>query len=145
MKTIDLRPKVADFIARKINESGKSQKEIAEACGWPKPNFITMLKKGDSKVPLDKIGPLAEVLDVEPVYFFWLVMQEYYPDTLHSIEDAIRGVMLTELEKELVESYRDLTHGLQLEAELKVGGDEAHVYPGGSTLIRKVPGRSHKV
>jgi plasmid maintenance system antidote protein VapI len=72
------RPTVASFIASKIKEGGKSQKEIAESCGWPKPNFVTMLKKGDSRLPLDKVGPLALALDVKPVYMFWLVMQEYY-------------------------------------------------------------------
>lgn len=139
MKVKQTRPTVADFISRSIQASGRSQKEIAEACGWPKPNFVTMLKKGDSKLPLDKVGPLAEVLGVEPVYLFWLVMQEYFPDTLRSIEHAIRGVMLTELEKNLIEAYRDLTHGLQLDAELKIGEDEARVFKEGTTLIRHVP------
>jgi transcriptional regulator with XRE-family HTH domain len=138
------RPTVAEFIARSIDASGKSQKEIAKACGWPKPNFVSMLKTGESKLPFDKIGPLAEVLGVEPVYLTWLVMQEYMPDTLRSIEHAIRGVWLTDLERNLIEAYRDLTHGLQLDAELKVGSDEARVFRDGTTLIRFIPGKRTK-
>ncbi len=133
------RPTVAQFIAERLKVSGKSQREVAEACGWPKPNFVTMLKKGDSKLPLDKIGPLANALEVEPVYLFWLVMSEYYPETLKAIEWSIRGVMLTGLEKELIEAYRDLTHGLEVDCTLRVGEDEARVSGQGRTLERLVP------
>jgi len=140
------RPTVAQFIARKIQESGKSQKEIAEACGWPKPNFVTMLKKGDSKLPIDKIGPLSEVLEVEPVYLFWLTMQEYMPDTLAAIEVAIRGVMLTRHERDIIETYRDLTHGIDEDVEIRVSGDEGHAKRGGvQILYRRVPGKPNKV
>lgn len=139
------RPTVAQFIAAKIKESGKSQIEIAQACGWPKPNFVTMLKKGDSKLPLDKIGPMAKVLEVQPVYLYWLVMQEYYPETLDAIEHAIRGVMLTDHEKEIIEVYRDLTHGRDAPVELHVLGDMGTIIgPGHRILMRKYPPRSSR-
>jgi transcriptional regulator with XRE-family HTH domain len=134
------RPTVAQFIAAKINESGKSQIEVAQACGWPKPNMVTMVKQGKTRLPLDKIGPLAKILEVEPVYLFWLVMQEYYPDTLREIEDVIRGVMLNEHEREIIETYRDLTHGQDADVELHVLGDVGRALKGGGrSLIRWVP------
>jgi transcriptional regulator with XRE-family HTH domain len=62
-------PTVAQFIAQRIKESSKSQLEIAEACGWGKtPNMVTMVKQGKSRLPLEKIGPMATALGVQPVY-----------------------------------------------------------------------------
>jgi len=129
------RPTVAQFIARKIKESGKSQKEIAEACGWPKPNFVTMLKQGNSKLPIDKIGPLAEVLGVEAVYLFWLVLGEYMPATLKSIEFSIRGVMLSEHERDIIDTCRVLTGGADEDVELRVGSDEAVIGKTGTKIL----------
>jgi hypothetical protein len=139
------RPTVAQFISTKIKESGKSQIEIAQACGWPKPNMVTMCKQGKTRLPIDKIGPLAKVLEVEPVYLFWLVMQEYYPATLREIEDVIRGVMLNEHERAIIETYRDLTHGQDADVELQVLGDVGRALKGGGkTLIRWVPKGKHR-
>src|SRR5688572_15045994 len=98
-------PTVAEFIARRIRESDKSQKEIAQECGRPKPNVITMLKQGRMKLPLEKVGTLAAVLDVNPIYLLWLTMREYAPATLESIEGAIHGVMLSAHEKLIIEAY----------------------------------------
>jgi hypothetical protein len=49
---------VAAFIAKRIDEIGKTQRDIARECGGQKPNVITMLKNGQMKLPLDKIGRL---------------------------------------------------------------------------------------
>lgn len=140
-------PTVAHFIAQKIKEGGKSQLEIAEACGWGKtPNMVTMVKQGKSRLPLEKIGPMATVLGVQPVYLFWLTMQEYLPETLKEIEFSIRGVMLTDHEKDIIEAYRDLTHGVDEDVVLNVDGDEATVRTDGSVLMyRHVPGGPKKV
>lgn len=130
------RPTVAQFITERIRESGKSQIEIAEACGWPKPNMISMLKSGATKLPLDKVGSLAKVLEVEPVYLLWLTMSEYSPDTLSEIEHAIRGVMLNDHEKLIVETYRRLTNGKDEDVELRLGnGDEGHAKKNGTQIL----------
>lgn len=133
------RPTVAQFITAKVKECGKSQIEIAEACGWPKPNIVSMLKSGATKLPLDKVGPLAKVLEVEPVYLFWLTMSEYNQDTLLEIEHAIRGVMLSDHEKLIIETYRRLTNGQDEDVTLHVGGDEGQAKKSGTQiLLRRV-------
>lgn len=58
-KNAPTRTTVADFIADRLAESDKTQREIAEECGFEKPNIITMFKNGTTKLPLNRIGPLA--------------------------------------------------------------------------------------
>ena len=52
---------VAEFIAAQIAMSDKTQREIALALGYDKPNIITMFKQGLTKIPLNKVAPLARV------------------------------------------------------------------------------------
>ena len=141
------RPTVAKFITAKINECGKSQIEIAQACGWPKPNIVTMIKQGTTRLPIDKIGPLAKALEVEAVYLFWLTMSEYNPDTLQAIEHAIRGVMLSDHEKLIIETYRRLTNGQDEDVELRLkNGDGGHAKKNGTQLLfRHVPKTSNRI
>lgn len=71
--------KTAAFISRAIEFSGKSQREIAKEVGFPKPNIISMLKKGEMKLPLDRIPDLAKACHVDPTFVFRLAMEEYHP------------------------------------------------------------------
>lgn len=100
---------VADFIADRLAESDKTQREIAEECGFEKPNIITMFKTGVTKLPLNRIGPLAKALDADPAHLLRLVMSEYMPDTWDAIENVMQSTVLTANELELVRAYRDMT------------------------------------
>jgi len=97
--------KTATFIGRAIEFSGKSQREIAIEAGFPKPNIISMLKKGEMKLPLDRIPDLANACHVDPVYLFRLAMEEYHPAIWEVLVNTI-GMPLTANEFELVGAYR---------------------------------------
>lgn len=99
---------VAEYLTQKIAESGKTQRVIAEECGFDSPNIITMFKKGDTRLPLNRIEPLASALSVEPANLLRLVMLEYMPRTWDSIEWMMRGSVMTESELRLVSAYRQL-------------------------------------
>jgi plasmid maintenance system antidote protein VapI len=100
---------VAEFIADRLAEIDKTQREIAEACGFETPNVITMFKNGQMKVPLDRVGSLAKALDVDPAHLLRLAMQEYLPATWSSIEEILQSTVLTKNEVELVHKYRQVT------------------------------------
>lgn len=100
---------VAEFIADKLAESDKTQREIAEECGFENPNIITMFKTGATKLPLNRIGPLAKAIDVDPAHLLRLVMREYAPDTWEAIENIMQSTVLTANELELVRAYRQVT------------------------------------
>lgn len=100
---------VAEFIAYRLAEIDKSQREVAEECGFETPNIITMFKKGQMKVPLDRVGPLAKALDADPAHLLRLAMQEYMPETWLSIEEILHSTILSANELELVRKYRQVT------------------------------------
>lgn len=102
---------VAEFLTDCIAASEKSQREISEECGFENPNIITMFKKGRTKVPLNRIAPLAKALDVEPALLFRLTMQEYAPDLWESIEDIMKSTVMTPSELRLLRSIRAVIEG----------------------------------
>ena len=87
--------------------------------GYENPNIITMFKQGLTKVPLGKVGNLAKALDVDPVFLFRLVMQEYSPETLIAIEEIFESSILTGNERELIAAYRKATHGTDASAVIR--------------------------
>lgn len=98
---------VAEYLTQQINLCGKTQSEIAREAGFGKPNIITMLKQGTTKVPTIKIGPLARALEVDPLHLFKLVMNEYEPDTWDMIQDMIlKQPFVTRNEMEIIELIR---------------------------------------
>ncbi len=103
------RTTVADFIADRLAESDKTQREIAEECGFEKPNIITMFKNGSTKLPMNRIGPLAKALNADPAHLLRLVMCEYLPDTWDAIESVMQSTVLTANELELIRAYRQVT------------------------------------
>lgn len=97
---------VAQFLTIAIKASGKTQSEICADIGYLKPNIITMLKQGKTKVPLDKIGPLSRSLGVDGRDFFRLVLGEYMPETLRAIEPYMTIEGMTPQETFLLETFR---------------------------------------
>lgn len=78
--TIADQKKVAFVLATLIDGSGKTRKEIASAIGLDKPNMISMLRTGDTKLPLARLGSLAQAVGTDPVALLKLCLREYYPD-----------------------------------------------------------------
>lgn len=100
---------VSAFITAKLNQSVKTQRQISEECGFDNPNMITMLKTGASKLPLNRVGALANALGVDPVHLLRLALSEYLPDTWEYIESVMPGTLLTANEHDLVRRYRAVT------------------------------------
>lgn len=101
------KPKnVAEYIEWQINLCGKKQLEIAEQAGFEKPNIITMIKQGKTKLPLEKIGRFAKAIEVDPIHLFKLCMQEYQPDTWIEIQKMFSQPILSINEIEIVETVR---------------------------------------
>ena len=70
--------KVAVFITSLIENSGKTRKEIADQAGLGKPNMISMLKTGETKLPLAKLGSFAKAVQTDPAHLLKLCLTEYY-------------------------------------------------------------------
>lgn len=102
-----IRQTVAEFLTDQIERCGKLQTEIAEEIGFEKPNVITMIKKGSTKLPLAKIGLMAKSIGVDPILLFSMVIQEYLPETWGAIEDIFKQPILTSNEMQIIMALRD--------------------------------------
>lgn len=87
---IVVESEVARFLNDAINQSAKSQLEIAREVGFPKPNMITMVKQGRTKMLITKVKLMADALGIDPKYLLRLCLEEYQPGNWAVIEDIFR-------------------------------------------------------
>jgi len=102
---------IAKFLESRIEEMKgfKTQREIAEEVGFNTPNMISMLKNGDSKIPLDKIALLARALDVDPGHLLRLGLEQYWTG-LGDVINEVFGHIASANEFELfLKSWRQVT------------------------------------
>jgi len=112
---------VAEFITKKINESGRAQKAIAEELGYEHPNVISMIKSGNTKLPLDKVGKMAAALHVEPIQLLRLALDEYHPGLYATIETCLANPLLSKGELQLIQSIRRVLN--DVDPELFIVGE----------------------
>jgi DNA polymerase III epsilon subunit-like protein len=80
---------VTEFLSQEIDRCGKTQVQIAMEAGFPRANIITMFKKGIAKVPVRRVPALAEALGVDPAHFLRIVLNEYQPEMLATLESVL--------------------------------------------------------
>ena len=97
---------VADYLSMAIDISDLTQREIAEAVGYSKPNIISMMKLGQTKIPIDKIPAFARALGLDPADFTRRALREYMPEAWKAIEGAF-GEAVTQREKALLGILRE--------------------------------------
>ena len=98
----------ASYLAAQIDASDKTQREIASALGYARPNLITMFKQGLTKVPIEKVPALAKAIGLDPVHVLTLAMREYMPEVLRILHDNM-GRVVSSNEYEIVEAIRAVT------------------------------------
>jgi transcriptional regulator with XRE-family HTH domain len=108
-KLLPQRPTVAEFLADRLASSDKTQRQVAAECGFESPNIVTMFKQGQTKLPINRVGPLAKALDVDPAHLLRLVLLEYLPNTWETIEKVMQSTVLTTNELEMVRAFREVT------------------------------------
>ena len=101
-------PKVSVFITSLIEKSGKTRKEIANEAGLGKPNMISMLKNGETKLPLAKLGSFAKAVHADPANLLKLCLAEYYPDVWSAIQEHLESALTTD-EFRLMRALRTAT------------------------------------
>jgi len=98
----------ASYLAAQIDANDKTQREIALALGYARPNLITMFKQGLTKVPIEKVPALAKVLGLDPLHLLTFALREYMPETLKTIQANV-GCVVTHNEYAVVEAVRGVT------------------------------------
>lgn len=97
----------AEYLAQAIATSGKTQKEVATIAGFDKPNVVSMMKKGITKIPIDRVPALANACGTDPKIMLRIVMQEYHPTVWEILNDTLgEQIMLSEEERMLISRHR---------------------------------------
>jgi len=105
----DPRPlTVADLVAKMIDESGRTQAAVAAETGFPKPNVLSMIRHGQTRLPLDRAPAFARACGRDPVHLLRTALAEYHPAVHRVLVDAF-GEPLTSLEAQLVAVYRAIS------------------------------------
>ncbi len=85
---------VATYVARHLHEleHRKTQKEVAQAAGFTSANFLTMIKNGTTKLPLDRVADLANALECDQGELMRLALRQFHSEeVIRSIERAVGG------------------------------------------------------
>lgn len=97
--------KVAHFIENRIEEAGLMQTDIAKKVGFDKPNMITMIKQGRTRLPIDKVCLMANALEADPIQLLKLCLEEYQPNNWKVIAPLVDSA-LTKEEVQLLSALR---------------------------------------
>lgn len=111
------KPTVVEYLNAQIALCGKSQVEIASDVGYDKPNLITMIKQGKTKLPINKVEAFAKSLGVDPMNLLRIVMSEYSPDAWKVIENILGNEVVTDSEMNLIKLYRETSDEFPFELD----------------------------
>jgi hypothetical protein len=98
--------KVAAFLSDAIDKSEKLQREICDEIGYEKHHILSAMKAGRTPVPIAKVPALAKSLELDPLMFLRIVMEEYQPENWKVIESVAKGSTLSASELALVKTLR---------------------------------------
>jgi transcriptional regulator with XRE-family HTH domain len=104
---------LAQFVSKQIEiqqRVGKNQRQIAKEIGYDSPNMLSQIKRGETKLPLEKVGLLANALNVDPANLFRLAMQQQWPGEERVIAEVF-GNVLTKHETEIIDLFREIRKG----------------------------------
>ena len=101
--------RLAVYLRSRITElsATKSQVEIAREAGFLNPPMLSMIKTGQSKLPLDRVAALARALDVDPKHLWLLALEQQGNATTAKEIAEIIGSIITDNELAWVEAIRE--------------------------------------
>ena len=107
----------ANMLAKALEASDLTQREIAARVGFKNPNIISMMKTGETRIPLDRIPALAQTVGMNEQVFLMLAIQEYHPG-VHEVLVEVLGLPLSDAELGILTMFRMAT----LRGEIEVKG-----------------------
>lgn len=100
--------RAAIFLRNKIDESRYQQREIAAAMGYENANVLSMIKRGEAKIPLEKIPALARILDVDMASLTQMVLEQIMPGEERKISEMFSKT-ITKNQREWLNLIQDAT------------------------------------
>ncbi len=100
-----------EYLEELINKSPIKKVDMAQKLGYENPNLITMFKKGQTRVPMEKIPLFAKILNIDPKVMLRRYLCEYHPLMLRIIEQYF-GAIITQNEQHIIDEIRMLSNGI---------------------------------
>lgn len=97
---------VARYLEHCITDSGKTNKDIAQEIGYESPNILSMLKSGDTKVPLARIPAIAKATGTDPKVLLDLCLEAYHPELHRVLSELAPSMLISREELRLVRFVR---------------------------------------
>lgn len=97
---------VARYLERCIAASGKTNKDIAQEIGYESPNILSMLKSGETKVPLARIPAIAKATGTDPKVLLDLCLEAYHPELHQVLAELAPSMLISREELQLVRLVR---------------------------------------
>ncbi len=103
--------RLAKFLETRLLElkHKKTQAEIAEEAGFVNPNMVTMIKKGATKLPSDRVPALAKALESDPALLLRLALEQKEGSTAANAIYEIIGQPVTRNEMAWINEVRNLS------------------------------------
>jgi len=114
-KQISKTNQLLSLIAERQSILKKGDDQLARELGLERAVDFTMIKEGKVKLPLRLIPPLAVALEVEPAMALRLALSDSMPELLQAFNTLFTPMVLTANEIRLVEAYRYLSKGRDIE------------------------------
>lgn len=95
----------AMLLSKAIEDSELTQREIADRVGFKSANIISMMKKGETRVPLERVPALAATLGIDERQFLMVAIEEYHPG-VHEVLLDVFGLPLSDAELGIVTMFR---------------------------------------
>ena len=124
--------RLAKFISKRIDDlkGVKTQGEIATQAGFTNTNFLSMLKSGTSKLPIDRVPDLARALDADPAYLLQMTLEQQLGEVAARAVNELLGTPLSKNERAWVEELREASDHL-----------DPHITKKSRTALRAVFGK----
>lgn len=110
-----LRP-VKDVLSLAMQQADISNLELAKRVGYSG-SVIAMLKMGDMKLPMNRIGAFASALNIDPVYLAMCVDREGGYGLGAMIESISKRTAITLNEEKLIVAMRRISGGADIDLD----------------------------
>lgn len=102
--------KIAKMLRDRIDRMTpmRSQREIAAQIGYDKPNVLSMYKRGEAKVPLDRLPDFALALNIDLAVMFRAGLEQWWPTANKALERMFHERVVSENERAILAYIKEV-------------------------------------
>ena len=109
---VEQQTPIARFIQEHAERSCYSYEEIALLCGFKTSDMIHAFTRGERKVPLDKVAPLAEALGCDRNQLFVHALKSWFsPELFNQLEECFGTRQESKAERGWIAALREIFGG----------------------------------